>query len=199
MIDTFTLLLLKVLCRRVLNLKFLLTLFILLHLVSKFSFHTLTIPWAELCKKYLQYFQNTMQGSMMRVFSMLLKYFQDTIRNSIELYTQCIQHTVSSAASVVDDWALSVENVAVAASFPLPRPTVVCSFSDHALPVVKWEGIFKAFTLGGTETVPQGRVVHLSFVRLFNQSRLITLKLWVCTVSLLYEQRSVLRVYHRFR
>ena len=30
-----------------------------------------------------------MQSSMVKVFSILLRYFQDTIRNSIELCTQC--------------------------------------------------------------------------------------------------------------
>ena len=35
---------------------------ILLHVISHFSFHSLTILWAEVLKKYLQYFQNTIQS-----------------------------------------------------------------------------------------------------------------------------------------
>ena len=38
------------------NLTFLITLSILLHVVSDFSFHTLTILGAKVWKKYLQYF-----------------------------------------------------------------------------------------------------------------------------------------------
>jgi hypothetical protein len=72
----------------ILDLKFLMTLSIFLHVISNFSFHTLTILLAEVWKEYLQYFQNTILGSIVRVLRILLKYFQDTIRNSIEPCTQ---------------------------------------------------------------------------------------------------------------
>ena len=59
---------------RLLNLKFLMTLFFLLHVVSNFSFNALTILQVEVSKIFLQYFQNTMLGSIVEIFSLLLKY-----------------------------------------------------------------------------------------------------------------------------
>jgi hypothetical protein len=99
------------------------------------------------------------------------------IHRGIRPYTKDRLQPVATGFFLCQDWVR-----------PRPRPvSTQCNCNQRS--GVKWEGIFNPFTPGGTETVPSGRVVHLSFV----QSNLITLELWVCTVSLWYEQRSVLQ------
>ena len=81
---------------RVLNLKFLTNLSFLLHVVSNLG---------EVGKRYLEYFQNTMQSSMVRSISMLLQYCQDTIRNSIEPCTLCkVNYAMSYVKGVALAW-----------------------------------------------------------------------------------------------